>query len=144
MTGVLSTATGAARAHVSAMPATSTAPSARRGAVVLEFLGGGAAAGSRSVVPTIRVRPRLGRNQPRRLFPPGRYPRSGSVRSRPLAEVHRGRSSHDVSLGTWIEPYAGDAMTLTNVKDQPQAQQIPVDHAAALARGGATAPGTNH
>lgn len=54
-------------------------------------------------------------------------------RRRPLTEVRRGRCRHDVTAGTWTDPYTGRAMTFTNVKDQHQAQQIPVDHAVALA-----------
>lgn len=54
-------------------------------------------------------------------------------RSRPFTEVRRGRCRHDVIAGTWIDPYTGQAMTFTDVKDQQQAQQIPVDHAVALA-----------
>ena len=54
-------------------------------------------------------------------------------RSRPFTEVRRGRCRRDVIAGTWVDPYTGDAMELTNVKDQQQAQQIPVDHVVALA-----------
>lgn len=54
-------------------------------------------------------------------------------RSRPYTEVNRGRCRHDVIAGTWVDPYTGQAMTFTNVKEQQQAQQIPVDHIIALA-----------
>lgn len=57
----------------------------------------------------------------------------GVDRSRPFTEVQRGRCRRDVIAGTWIDPYTGQAMTFTNVKTQQQAQQIPVDHAVALA-----------
>lgn len=49
-------------------------------------------------------------------------------RSQPFIEVRRGRCRHDVIAGTWVDPYTGQAMTFTNIKDQQQAQQIPVDH----------------
>ena len=54
-------------------------------------------------------------------------------RSRPYTEVRRGRCRHDVIAGTWHDPYTGQTMTFTNVKDQQQAPQIPVDHIVALA-----------
>jgi hypothetical protein len=54
-------------------------------------------------------------------------------RSRPFAEVSHGRCRHDVIAGTWVDPYTGQAMTFTDVKNQQQAQQIPVDHVVALA-----------
>lgn len=54
-------------------------------------------------------------------------------RSRSFTEVRRGRCRHDVTAGTWTDPYSGRAMSFTDVKDQHQAQQIPVDHIVSLA-----------
>lgn len=54
-------------------------------------------------------------------------------RSRPFTEVRRGRCRNDVVAGTWVDPYTGESMVFTNVKDQQQAQRIPVDHVVALA-----------
>lgn len=54
-------------------------------------------------------------------------------RGRPYTEVRRGRCRSDVIAGTWHDPYTGQTMTFTNVKDQQQAPQIPVDHIVALA-----------
>ena len=54
-------------------------------------------------------------------------------RNQPFTEVRRGRCARDVIAGTWVDPYTGQPMTFTNVKDQQQAQQIPVDHVVALA-----------
>ena len=54
-------------------------------------------------------------------------------RTRPFTEVRRRSCPADVVAGTWHDPYTGQTMTFTNVKDQQQAQQIPVDHIVALA-----------
>lgn len=53
-------------------------------------------------------------------------------RTKPFTEERRRSCDADVVAGTWIDPYTGQPMTFTNVKDQQQAQQIPVDHIVAL------------
>lgn len=54
-------------------------------------------------------------------------------RSLPYIEGPRGRCRHDVSSGSWIDPYSGMTVTLSDVHDQRQAEQLPVDHVVALA-----------
>lgn len=57
----------------------------------------------------------------------------GVDRTRPFIEVRHRSCNADVVAGTWIDPYTGKALTFTNVKEQQQAQRIPVDHVVALA-----------
>jgi hypothetical protein len=57
----------------------------------------------------------------------------GLDRSLPYVEGRRGRCLHDVSAGSWVDPYSGVTTTLSDVHNQRQAEQIPVDHAVALA-----------
>lgn len=54
-------------------------------------------------------------------------------RTRPFTEMRRRSCPADVVAGTWHDPYTGQAMTFTDVKDQQHAQLIPVDHIVALA-----------
>lgn len=57
----------------------------------------------------------------------------GLDRTKPYVEGRRGRCRHDVSSGSWVDPYSGVRVTLTDVHDQRQAEQLPVDHVVALA-----------
>lgn len=45
----------------------------------------------------------------------------------------QGACDHDVLAGTWTDPYTGDRLTFTDLKDQSQAQAIQIDHVVALA-----------
>ena len=54
-------------------------------------------------------------------------------RTRAFTERRRGACAHDVVAGTWTDPYTGQALTLTDLTDPHQAQQIPIDHVVALA-----------
>ncbi len=40
---------------------------------------------------------------------------------------------HDVLAGQWIDPYTGELLVATDLKDQDQAQAVTVDHVVALA-----------
>jgi Protein of unknown function (DUF1524) len=56
-------------------------------------------------------------------------------KSMPFTMRQRGRCTHDVVSGTWSDPYTGQLMTFSNIKDPVQAQAIPIDHIVALAVG---------
>ena len=45
----------------------------------------------------------------------------------------QGRCDHDVLAGTWIDPYAGRTLVLTDLKNLSQAQAVQVDHIVPLA-----------
>ena len=54
-------------------------------------------------------------------------------RSRPFTTRISGRCSHEMTAGTWRDPYTGERRTFSNLRDSRQAQLIPVDHTVALA-----------
>ena len=58
---------------------------------------------------------------------------AGLDRALPYVEGPRGRCRHDVSSGSWVDPYSGVRVTLSDVHDQHQAEELPVDHIVALA-----------
>lgn len=45
----------------------------------------------------------------------------------------QGRCDHDVLAGTWLDPYTGQRLTFTDLKDLSQAQAIQIDHIVPLA-----------
>lgn len=49
-----------------------------------------------------------------------------------VAVQPQGRCDHDVVAGTWIDPYTGRALVLTDLKDPAQAQAVQIDHVVAL------------
>lgn len=40
--------------------------------------------------------------------------------------------THDMLAGTWVDPYTGNAITLTDAKQQDQAESVQIDHIVAL------------
>lgn len=54
-------------------------------------------------------------------------------RSRPFTVRTAGRCTHEMTSGTWQDPYTGQSRTFTNLRDPRQAQDLPVDHTVALA-----------
>jgi hypothetical protein len=46
---------------------------------------------------------------------------------------NQGACDHDVLAGTWVEPYTGERLTFTDLKDLHQAQAIQIDHVVPLA-----------
>ncbi|MET3962838.1 hypothetical protein ABIE44_002772 [Marmoricola sp. OAE513] len=54
--------------------------------------------------------------------------RPGSVRTQ-----QQGRCDHDVLSGTWVDPYAGRTIVLTDMKNLSQAQAVQIDHVVPLA-----------
>ena len=58
---------------------------------------------------------------------------AGLDRALPYVEGPRGRCRHDISSGSWVDPYSGVRVTLSDVHDQHQAEELPVDHIVALA-----------
>lgn len=53
-----------------------------------------------------------------------------TVTTRTIAS-HGGRCQEAIA-GTWIDPYTGATLTLTNLKDPGQAQQLQIDHVVSL------------
>lgn len=45
----------------------------------------------------------------------------------------QGRCDHDVLAGTWVDPYTGRTLTLTDLKNLSQAQAVQIDHIVPLA-----------
>lgn len=45
----------------------------------------------------------------------------------------QGSCDHDVLAGTWVEPYTGERLSFTDLKDVRQAQAIQIDHVVPLA-----------
>lgn len=45
----------------------------------------------------------------------------------------QGSCDHDVLAGQWTDPYTGELLVATDLKDQAQAQSVTVDHVVALA-----------
>jgi hypothetical protein len=44
----------------------------------------------------------------------------------------QGRCSHDVLAGTWIDPYTGHTIVLTDAKDRSQSMAVQIDHVVPL------------
>lgn len=44
----------------------------------------------------------------------------------------QGRCDHDVLAGTWLDPYTGRTLVLTDLKDRAQSQAVQIDHVVAL------------
>ncbi len=47
--------------------------------------------------------------------------------------ARQGRCDHDVLAGTWLDPYTGRPLVLTDLKDVRQAEAIQIDHLVPLA-----------
>lgn len=54
------------------------------------------------------------------------------VKSAPFTAAQQHACSHDMLAGTWIDPYTGVSITLTDAKQQDQAQSVQIDHIVAL------------
>lgn len=54
------------------------------------------------------------------------------VASLPYRVGRQGGCDHDVRSGTWIDPYTGSSITLTDAKDPTQAEQVQIDHIVPL------------
>ena len=52
--------------------------------------------------------------------------------SAPHAVGRQGTCDHDVLSGTWVDPYSGTSITLTDAKESAQAQSVQIDHIVAL------------
>jgi len=46
----------------------------------------------------------------------------------------QGPCAHDVLAGQWVDPYTGELLVATDLKDQSQAQSITIDHIVPLAQ----------
>jgi hypothetical protein len=47
--------------------------------------------------------------------------------------VRQGGCDHDVLAGTWVDPYTGQTLVFTDLKDPRQAEAIQIDHLVPLA-----------
>jgi len=54
-------------------------------------------------------------------------------RSQPFTVRTSGSCTHEMTSGTWRDPYTGQSRTFTNLRAPRQAQALPVDHTVALA-----------
>jgi hypothetical protein len=54
------------------------------------------------------------------------------VASAPHTVGRQGSCDHDVLSGTWVDPYSGASITLTDAKEPSQAESVQVDHIVAL------------
>ncbi|HEY3546431.1 MAG TPA: HNH endonuclease family protein [Propionicimonas sp.] len=54
------------------------------------------------------------------------------VVSAPHAVGRQGSCDHDVLSGTWVDPYSGASITLTDAKEPSQAESVQIDHIVAL------------
>ncbi|MFT4110473.1 HNH endonuclease family protein, partial [Propionicimonas sp.] len=54
------------------------------------------------------------------------------VASQPYRVGRQGSCDHDVLAGTWVDPYTGATIVLTDAKEQQQAQSVQIDHVVAL------------
>jgi hypothetical protein len=54
------------------------------------------------------------------------------VKSQPYRVGRQGGCDHDVLAGTWIDPYSGSSITLTDAKQRSQAESVQIDHIVAL------------
>lgn len=57
----------------------------------------------------------------------------GLDRTRPATIRVRRTCTHEVYAGTWVDPYTGKVVRLTNAKLPAQAQRVQIDHVVALA-----------
>jgi len=54
------------------------------------------------------------------------------VASAPHTVGRQGSCDHDVLSGTWVDPYSGASITLTDAKEPSQAESVQIDHIVAL------------
>ena len=54
------------------------------------------------------------------------------LRSAPYTTGRQRNCTHDMLAGTWVDPYTGASITLTDAKQQDQAQSVQIDHIVAL------------
>lgn len=54
------------------------------------------------------------------------------VASAPHTVGRQGSCDHDVLSGTWVDPYSGESITLTDAKEPRQAESVQIDHVVAL------------
>jgi len=54
------------------------------------------------------------------------------VKSEPYRVGRQGGCDHDVLAGTWIDPYTGESITLTDAKQGSQAEKVQIDHIVPL------------
>jgi hypothetical protein len=54
------------------------------------------------------------------------------VASAPHSVGRQGSCDHDVLSGTWVDPYSGASITLTDAKQPSQAESVQIDHIVAL------------
>jgi len=55
-----------------------------------------------------------------------------AVPSAPHSVGRQGSCDHDVLSGTWVDPYSGASITLTDAKEPRQAESVQIDHIVAL------------
>ena len=55
-----------------------------------------------------------------------------AVASAPHTVGRQGSCDHDVLSGTWVDPYSGTSITLTDAKLPSQAESVQIDHIVAL------------
>ncbi len=55
-----------------------------------------------------------------------------AVTSAPHTVGRQGSCDHDVLSGTWVDPYTGKSITLTDAKQPSQAESVQIDHIVAL------------
>jgi hypothetical protein len=55
-----------------------------------------------------------------------------AVTSAPHTVARQGSCDHDVLSGTWVDPYSGASITLTDAKQPRQAESVQIDHIVAL------------
>lgn len=53
-------------------------------------------------------------------------------KGQPFETGSYGRCRHDMLAGTWHDPYTGETLTFTDLKDQQQAQALQIDHIVPL------------
>lgn len=53
-------------------------------------------------------------------------------KNRPYRVARQRSCDHDVLAGTWLDPYAGGTVTLTDAKDPKQAERVQIDHIVPL------------
>jgi len=53
-------------------------------------------------------------------------------RALPYRVTRQGACDHDVLAGTWLDPYTGATVTLTDAKQPVQAESVQIDHLVAL------------
>jgi len=54
------------------------------------------------------------------------------VTTAPYTVGRQGPCDHDVLSGTWVDPYSGTSITLTDAKQPRQAESVQIDHIVAL------------